>query len=335
MSKPPLIWLREQQIVELVDLNDAIEALEQGLGWEGQGEAENIPKALGTWGEGSSMHALGSVFPQAGYCGWKTWVNTKGGATAVFILFSAENGQLLAVMEAAALGQMRTSAISGLATRWMAAEGADEMALIGAGKQALTQVAAVAAVRPLRRVRVFSPTEARRRAFIETARAAFDFAIEEATSVAAAVRDMPIVTTITRAESPFLSADMLARGTHLNAVGAILPSKAEVAQDIFDRADLVVGDSLPNLKRASREFIDRFEAGSDDWSRVSTLGDVIAEGKRRPDGCDLSVFKAMGMGISDLSVAVLAHQRAQAGAVGQPIDHPQRTTPRWRGMVPA
>jgi ornithine cyclodeaminase len=333
MIANPLTWLREKDVVDLVDLNDAIEALERGLRWEGEGGAKNIPKALGTWADGSSMHALGSVFTKSGYCGWKAWANTKRGATAVFVLFNAHDGKLLSVMEAASLGQMRTSAISGLATRWLSSEDANEMALIGTGAQALTQVAAVSVVRPLHRLKVFSPTKESRDAFVAKASSCFDFEVVAAGSVEEAVKDVPIVTTITRADEPFLTADMLAKGTHLNAVGAILPAKAEFTNDIFGRCDIVVGDYLPNLQKASREFIEYFEDGAGDWSDVKLLGDLIANNIHRPEGADLTLFKAMGMGISDLSVAILVHERATAQKVGITLPQPQRVEPRWRAMM--
>src|SRR5262249_62400284 len=92
-------------------------------------------------------------FPADRVVGTKTWAHTTGGATPLLILFDAENGDLLAIVEAFVLGQLRTGGISGVATRWLAAPDADEMALIGTGKQAAPQLAAVAAVRRLRRGR--------------------------------------------------------------------------------------------------------------------------------------------------------------------------------------
>ena len=163
----PLVWITEQDVVSLVCLDDAIDALERGVRSLGQGEAFNIVKALGGFGDGSSMHSLGSGAPSLGYVGYKNWVHTKRGATALFVMFNADDGSVAAVIEAAALGQLRTSAMTGLGTRWLAAPEADEMALIGTGAQAITQVAAVNAVRSLRRLRVFSPTPEKRKAFVD------------------------------------------------------------------------------------------------------------------------------------------------------------------------
>lgn len=323
----PLIWLTEQDVVSLVLLDDAIEALERTIGAPG---AFNVPKALGGWGDGSSMHSLGSAVPSLGYAGYKNWVNTKRGATAVYSMFDAGDGRLLAVIEAAALGQLRTSAMTGVGTRWLAAARADDMALVGTGAQAITQIAAVNAVRPLRRLRVWSPTADRRRAFVAKVRERFGFEVVDSGSVEEATEGATIVTLVTRAKEPFLSAPMLARGAHLNAVGAILPGNAEFQQDVFDRADVVVVDDLPNTQKASREFIERFGGGRG-WDAVRPLGAVIAAGGGRPEGCDLSLFKAMGMGLSDLAVATMAYERAKARGIGRTLPAPVRAVPGWKG----
>ena len=85
----PLIWLTEQDVVSLVLLDDAIPALERGLAALGKGEAFNVPKALGSFGDGSSMHSLASGAPGLGYVGFKNWVHTKRGATALYMLFNS------------------------------------------------------------------------------------------------------------------------------------------------------------------------------------------------------------------------------------------------------
>jgi alanine dehydrogenase len=330
MSDTPIVWITGHEVAQLVDLEDAIEALEQGLALEGSGAAKNVTKALGTWGDGSSMHALGSMFPGAGYVGFKTWANTKAGAGAIFELFDSNTGALLAVIEAGLLGQLRTAGISGLATRRLARPDATEMALIGAGRQALMQVVAVAAVRPLTRLRVFSPTEANRKAFVEQAAALFAFDVEEAPSIAAATGGAGIVTIMTRAREPFFSSADLPAGSHLNAVGAILPKFAEFHQDVFARADLVVVDSIPNAKLASREFMERYDGGAGSWDDVQELSAVIAADAVRPANADVTLFKALGMGISDLSVAKMVYERARAQGIGREIPKPARAQARWR-----
>lgn len=325
----PVLWLTEQDVTALVLLDDAIPALERGLRALGRGDAFNVPKALGAFGDGSSMHSLGSGAPGLGYVGFKNWVHTRRGATALYLMFNAEDGSLAAVMEAAALGQLRTAAMTGVGTRWLAGEDADDLALIGTGTQAVTQVAAINAVRPLRRVRVWSPTAEKRRAFVAKIADQFDAEIVDAPTLEAATRDASIVTLVTRAKDPFLDAKLLAKGAHLNAVGGILPANAEFLPDVFARVDWIAVDDLVGVQRASREFIEHFGA-TGDWRRVNTLGDVIAREEKRPADCDVTLFKAMGMGLSDLSVALMALERARAQGVGRSLPHPVRAIPRWQ-----
>lgn len=325
------LWLSEQDVTTLVSLKDAIDALESGVRSLGLDEGQNIPKALGGFGDGTSLHSLGSALPALGYCGYKNWIHTKRGAKAVFVLFDANEGRLLAMMEANTLGQLRTAAMTGLGTKWVAPEGVSDMALIGTGRQALAQVAAVNAVRPLARIRIWSPTAEKRHAFAEQVRAKFDMEVINAETIEAATEGASLVTVVTRAREPFLSSDMLAKGAHLNAVGAILPGNSEIQQDVIERAAFIAVDDLVGVQKASREFIDYFERGPGEgnWERIRALGKLIADGERPPKDCDLTLFKAMGMGISDLSVAMLVYQKASAAGTGQKLPLMDAVPLRW------
>ncbi|MGH7790379.1 MAG: ornithine cyclodeaminase family protein, partial [Candidatus Binatia bacterium] len=114
------LWISEAEVVALLDLRGAIDAVERGLVAEAQGAARSMLKTHVAWGDGDTLHAIGAVWPQAGAAGSKTWAHTPGGATPLLILFDARGGGLLAVIEAFALGQLRTAAVSGVATRHMA-----------------------------------------------------------------------------------------------------------------------------------------------------------------------------------------------------------------------
>lgn len=262
MTKPGLLWLREQDVVQLVSLNEAIDALEAILALEGDGRALNVPKALATWGQASSLHALASAMTDAPYCGTKTWVNTPAGAVAIYALFDGIAGSLLAMIEANALGSLRTAAASGVATRWMADPAASDLAIVGTGRQALLQVAAVSVVRPLRRIRVFSPTRDNQLQFATRLRTRFDLSIEAPETLENTVKGADVITVVTRARVPFLHAAMLPKHAHVNAVGAILPGNAELHADVLEQAGAVTVDNLPSVKLASREFMDFYGPSS-------------------------------------------------------------------------
>lgn len=322
------LWVTEAEVVAALHLGEAIDALERCLRLEAGGQARSMAKTHATWGDGHTLHAIGAVIEGAGVVGTKTWAHASGGATPLLLLWGAESGQLLAVIEAFALGQMRTGGIAGVATRWLASETADELAIIGTGKQAVTQVAAVAAVRALRCIRVFSPTPEHRRAFVaKLAKLLPEITIRETGSVEAALDGAPIVTLVTRARQPFISAGMLGRGAHLNAVGAITPEREEFAQDIFDRVDAIAVDSVASVQALSAEFRRRF---SDDWSSVRPLAALVAAETPRPDAADLTLFKAMGMGLSDLALGIEILARVRRAGGGRALPHPQHVAPRLR-----
>jgi ornithine cyclodeaminase len=286
-----------------------------------------MSKTHQVWGGHHTLHAIGAVVEGAGVVGTKTWAHTAGGATPLVTLWSSETGKLQAIIEAFALGQMRTGGISGVATNHMARADADELAIIGTGKQAMTQVAAVAAVRKLRRIRVFSPTAENRTKFMSRLERLFpQIALTEAGSVADAISGAPIATVVTRARTPVLSASMLAQGAHLNAVGAITPEREEFAQDVFLRASEIAVDSIESVQGLSAEFRKQF--GHGDWSRVRPLSELIAANAQRPAGADLTLFKAMGMGLSDLALGVEILKRVRTKGGGRVIPHPAPAQPR-------
>jgi ornithine cyclodeaminase len=328
MTMQPL-WITEATVVELMDLSQAIEALEAGLKLESQGAASNMEKTHVSWGRGDTLHAIGATFAGVGYAGSKSWAHTEGGATPLLTIWSAATGELVAIIEAFALGQLRTGAISGVATRWMALPAADTLALIGTGKQALAQLAAVAAVRPLRSVRVFGRDVGRRDKFVETARSEhFGFAITAAATVGEATAGASIVTLATRAREPFFSSTMAERGAHINAIGAITPEREEFAADLLPRAGVVCADDPRAARRLSKEFAAFYGSDESAWENVKPLSYLIAGARGRPLDCDLSVFKAMGMGISDMALGVEIYRRAVEQGLGRPIEAPRRHAPR-------
>lgn len=333
-DRGPLRWLTEAQVADLVDINDAMTALRVGFVEEARGNAKTVDKALGTW-PGGAMHALGSMMPEQNRAGFKTWAHTTGGATAIYALFDMRDGRLLSVLEAATLGQIRTSAVSGLGAELLAPAEADEMALVGSGTQALTQVAAVAAVRSLKRLRVFSRRPEPRAAFVEHVRTRFDFEVVDCSALEEAVEGADIVTLITRTTEPFLDAKMLKPGALVIAAGAILPTHAECHSDVLARSSLVVVDSIGNAQRGSRELRERFGTGPEGWEAVHSLGAILRDGVVPRHHGDITFFKPMGSGLSDLSVAALAHDRAEQRGVGLVIGQPERVMPKWRSVAEA
>lgn len=324
MSEP--IWITEAEVTRLLSLPDAIDALKAGLRAEADGSAQTMVKTHVSWGGGHTLHAIGAVSEAAGHMAVKSWGHTGGGATPFVTLWDSESGAVLAIIEAFALGQMRTGGVSGVAADALTQDRPARLALIGTGKQALTQLAAIMAVRPLEQVRVHSPNRDNREAFAARAAAALGLAIEPADSVDAAVEDASIVTLVTRAREPFLHARHLDGKDLLVAVGAITPEREEFSPGVIEAGGRLVVDNLAAVRRLSREFQRAGETDPAIWERIEPLSAVLAgAGAARP-GCAL--FKAMGMGLSDLALASAIYTRALDAGAGRPFLHPERAPVR-------
>ncbi len=321
MSEP--LWISEAEVCSILDLPSAIEALRLGLALEAAGQARAMAKTHVAY-DGHTLHALGAVMPGEGLAGSKTWAHTAGGVTPLEIVWNAETGALRAVIEAFALGQLRTAAVTGVATDLLAQPAADELAMCGTGRQALPQVAAVAAVRPLARVRVFGRDPVRRAAFVDRVHAELGLRAEGVASVEDAVRGAAIVTLATRATEPILAAGMVAPGAHVNAIGAITPERAEFEPALLGRCAVLAADSPEQVRALSSEFRRYFAEDPAGFDRLVSLATLLARGGGRTAAGDVTLFKAMGTGIADLALARVVVQEAGKQGLGVPLPPSRR-----------
>ena len=305
-------WITEADVVDLLGLDHAIAAVDDALRLEAARQACTMAKTHITWGDGHTLHAVGGEV--GGLVGTKTWAHTAGGAAPLLVLWDAASGALAGIVEAFALGQLRTAAVSGVATRCLAGPDADELAILGSGRQGHAQVAAVDAVRPLRCVRVWSRTAVHAEDFAARLRTAGAADVVVAASVADAVAGAAIVTTATRARVPIVAAAMLASGVHINGVGAITPDRAEIDVDVLDRCTVVAADDPAAARRLAREL--------DGDTPVVALSTLVAAGTGRPVGADVTLFRAMGIGLADVALGAEVMRRAGASGAGRPLTDP-------------
>lgn len=231
------------------------------------------------------------------------------------LLFDAEHGKLLAIADASSITAIRTSAVSGLATRLLAREDAHELALLGAGVLAIPHIEAVRCVRDIRRVRVWSRSGDRATELAARARKRFDVEIVVASSARAAVDGADVVCTITSARTPVLEGAWLASGAHVNAVGASLPTARELDTAAVVRSRLFVDRRESALSEAGDFLIPRGEGAVTDAHILGELGDLLAGTvKGRVKREDITLFKSLGLAVED--VASLRHIHTKALATG-------------------
>lgn len=322
----PAVWLREADVVDALDLSAAVDAVASGFAAEAAGRAATMVKTHLAWA-GGQLHAVGGMLDDV--VGTKTWAHTAGGAQPLLVLCGRDGGRVLAVLEAFALGQMRTAAVSAVLTDHLAVADVDTMAMCGTGKQALAQVAAVAAVRPVRTVRVWSPNPERRAAFASRVEAELDLAAVDCGSAADACAGAEVVTVATRASEPFVASADISSGAHINAIGAITPERAELQPALVARCT-VVADSVAQARELSAELRDAY--GDDDaaWAGVRPLAEVVADGGGRPADADVTLGKAMGVGLADVAIGVACLKAAQALGRGAPLGERERVAPRLK-----
>jgi ornithine cyclodeaminase/alanine dehydrogenase-like protein (mu-crystallin family) len=228
------------------------------------------------------------------------------------LLFSAETGELLALMNASAITAVRTAAVSAVATNLLAREDAGDLAIVGAGVQARTHLIAMAAVRSIKRCRVVSRTSEHARAFADEMRGAVPFTIEPVDSVAEALDGADLIATVTNAKEPVVRREWIAAGAHLNVVGSSTSHAREVDTETMAASALFVDRRESTINEAGDYlFAMREGAIGPDHIRAE-LGEVLTGAKPgRTSADEITLFKSLGLAIEDLAAANYLYRKAK------------------------
>jgi ornithine cyclodeaminase/alanine dehydrogenase-like protein (mu-crystallin family) len=237
------------------------------------------------------------------------------------LLFEADHGQPVALLDAAEITAIRTAAASGLATRLLARTEAGDLALLGAGEQARSHLEAMLSVRALRRIRVWARDREKARAFAETQGARHRIAIETSPTVREAIAGADIICTTTKAREPILQGDWLTPGTHLNVVGSSIAAAAEIDTPAVVKARFFV-DRRESTINEGGEYLRALKSGAITAAHI--LGEIgeVANGSKigRSSPLDVTLYKSLGIAPQDLASAHYVLQKARAAGVGQVID---------------
>ncbi|MBI2878847.1 MAG: ornithine cyclodeaminase family protein [Candidatus Rokubacteria bacterium] len=313
------LLLTEQDVARLLPMDLALEAVEEAFRWQGQGKVVNRPRVR-LKVPGGLLHVMPAAAPELKAMGLKAYATTRGGARFVVLLFSAESGELLAVMEADRLGQMRTGAASGVATRYLARPDAETVGIYGTGWQACSQLEAVSAVRKIREVRAYGRDPERRQAFAREMAGRLGVPVIPVERPEEAARGASILVTITNSRTPVLQGAWLEPGAHVNAAGSNALERAELDVEAVRRAALIVVDSLEQARLECGDLVAPIEQGATRWEAIRELGEVMAgnhPGRSGPEA--ITLFESQGVAMEDVAVAVRVWERARAEGVGQAL----------------
>jgi ornithine cyclodeaminase/alanine dehydrogenase-like protein (mu-crystallin family) len=297
-------YITEQEIIANLPMAKAIELVEQAFRQLADGSAINHPRRRVVLPTGSILHYMAGGLPE--FFGIKVYsTNPKSGAHFEVLLYRSSDGMPLATLEANHLGQIRTGAASGVATKYMASEDASVAGIIGSGFQAETQLEAITNVRKLSEVRVWSRKAEKREAFAERCSARFGLNVRAVASAEECVRQAAIVVTMTSSVEPVLRSEWISPGTHINAAGSNWPHRRELDSAlILERNALVAVDSVEVGKMESGDLlIPMKEAGRSELPACE-MADIVA-GKRagREDRDQITIFKSNGLAVEDIAVA--------------------------------
>jgi alanine dehydrogenase len=298
------IYLSESDVRELLTMELALKAVEDSFLMLADGSALQHPRARLNPASNSYLHYMAAADSREHYMGLKIYTSSPQGLKFIVPLFDTESGDLLAMIEANYLGQVRTGAASGLATRLMARPDAKSIGIIGTGLQAHTQLQAIALVRKIERIRAFGRNEERRANFASEMTERLKIPVEAVNSAEAAVRDADIVVTSTNSTKPVLEGRWLTPGTHINAIGANFPQKRELDSDAVARAAIIAVDSREQSKLEAGDLIQAFAGDEQKWSQVRELSEIAAgRTPGRTSSNEITLFKSNGMAIEDIVTA--------------------------------
>jgi ornithine cyclodeaminase len=224
---------------------------------------------------------------------------------ALVVWLEAETGLPLALMDGATVTAMRTGAASGVSTRLLARHDAETLALFGTGVQAAWQLRSVLAVRPIRRVAVFSREASAREQFARAMATETGLEVTAAPSAAAALRDAHIVCCATTSGEPIFDASWIEPGAHVSGVGSFQLGMLEMPPDLFARADLVAVDAKEAALAEAGEIVAAIDSGLIDERKLVEIGTIGRDWADRRAADAITVFKSVGMAIQDVAAAEL------------------------------
>src|SRR5258705_356823 len=308
------LLLREAHVEQLLTMKTTLELIERVHREYSTGNAIDVPRER-TRLPKTAMHLLQGAVPSANIFGPKAYPSSSEAIRFAVCGFDAERGNLDVIVEANRLGMMRTGAAGGIAAKWLAREDAKVVGIFGSGWQAEGQLEALAAVRRLERVKVYSRTAEKVAEYCDGMRRKLSLEVVPAKSPEDAVRASDIVVTITTSATPVFDGEWLAPGTHVNAAGSNSLLRREIDETTVRKSNPVVVDSRPSAIKEAGDLLPSLEKGRLHAGMLAELGEVIA-GLRpgRRQASDITLFESQGMAMQDLIIAAELLKLARAVA---------------------
>ena len=315
------LFLTESDVAQLLTMPLALEAVEAAHRALAVGQALDVPRQRTRLPQ-TTLHVLQGALPEFGVIGYKAYTSNRSGVRFLVHLYDASSGGLRAVLEADRLGMMRTAAASGVATRCLARPEARVLGMFGTGWQAEGHLEAIAAVRALDRVKVYSRNAERLQNFCRRMSERLGLEVRAAASPEDVVRGSDLVSTVTTAASPLFGGDWLAPGTHINAAGSNSLIRRELGEDVLKRCSAIVVDSVETALREAGDLLPWLEKGRLHVGQLRDLGQVLA-GRQpaRTTVDEITLFESQGLAVQDLALAARLESLARTRGLGSELPY--------------
>jgi len=313
------LLLREADVHALLTMPLALDAVEESLRHLADGSAVMHPRQRFSLDK-THLHYMAAADTVRGYAGLKIYTWAGGMLRFLVLLYRIATGELLALIEADKLGQMRTGAASGVATKHMSRRDSAMVGIVGTGWQARSQLEAVVAVRKIERIRAFGRDAERRAKFAREMTEQLRVPVEAVASAEEAVREADIVVASTTASKPVIAGAWIAPGAHINATGANYAQKRELDDAAVHRAGIIAVDSREQAKQEAGDLIQAFREDPAAWSAVKELSEIVVEGTPgRTSERQITLFKSNGIAIWDVACAARVYELAVAQGRGERV----------------
>jgi alanine dehydrogenase len=314
------LHISEAEVHALLTMAMAVEAVEEISRKQARGEVVVHPRRRFELPGGRFFHYMAAADYTAGFLAMKQYTFVRGVLRFLVPLYEMASGELVALIEADYMGQLRTGAASGVATKYLARRDAKVAAIIGSGGQARTQLEAMATVRSLELAAVYGRDPQRREAFAREMSQRLGVPVRAATSAAEAAIGADIVCTATTSSQPVIRGADLAAGMHINAIGANHAHKRELDDEAVAGADVIVVDSVEQSRQEAGDLILAFHGDESCWTGVKRLSDIVAgKASGRSSEGEVTLFKSNGIASWDLAVAMRVYAQAREKKVGREL----------------
>lgn len=316
----PILYLTEAEVARVLTMELALETTAAAFRKLAVEEAENVPRQR-VRTDHLMLHVLPAAAKTLGAIGFKAYTVPKGGEAKFHVtLFDPKQGGISAILEADVLGQYRTGAASGVATKKLARPDASTVGLFGTGKQARTQLLAVCKVRPIKKAHVYGRDAERRNTFAAQLSQETGIEVVPVERPEDAARGLDVVITATSAREPILLGEWVGPGQHLNLVGSNFLAKTETDVEVFRRAHVVSVDSKEQAKLEAGDFVEPMKAGVLQWADVFEFPPLLVgryPGREARE--DVTIYKSLGLGIQDVALAVRVVELARQQGLGREL----------------